>query len=56
MRIFLPEKPLSVTTKDAVGNIIENATSWDELSHTLLLQFINSADGISVLINNYFSN
>jgi hypothetical protein len=50
MRIFFPKKPLSVTTKDAVGNIIENKASWDELSHTLLLQFINSADGIRVLI------
>jgi hypothetical protein len=50
MRIFLPQKPLSVTAKDDDGNIIENKTSWDELSHTLLLQFINSADGISILI------
>ncbi|HEY9362662.1 MAG TPA: hypothetical protein VIQ00_05340, partial [Chitinophagaceae bacterium] len=50
MRIFFPKKPSAVTTKDAVGNIIENKTSWDELSHTILLQFINSADGISVII------
>ena len=50
MRIFLPKKPWLVVTKDAVGNMIENTSSWDELSKTVLLQFVNSADGISVII------
>ena len=46
MRIFLPKKPLSIVTKDAVGNMIENTNRWDALSNTFLLQFTNSADGI----------
>jgi hypothetical protein len=50
MRIFLPKKPLSVVTKDAVGKMIESTSSWDELSNTVLLQFTNSADGITVVI------
>ncbi len=50
MRVLLPLKPLSVVVKDAEGNLLENTNVWDELSKTCLLQFINSADGISVEI------
>ncbi|MDN3656550.1 hypothetical protein QWZ08_12970 [Ferruginibacter paludis] len=50
MRILLQAKPTSVITKDKDGKTIENKTEWDEGSHTILLQFINDADGIGVEI------
>jgi hypothetical protein len=50
MRVLLPSKPLSVKVKDAAGNSIENKNTWDGLSQTCLLQFINSSDGRNVEI------
>jgi hypothetical protein len=50
MRILLPVKPASVITRDNEGKVIESKSEWDEVSHTILLQFINSADGIQVEI------
>jgi hypothetical protein len=50
MRILLQAKPTSVITKDKDGKTIENKSEWDEGSYTILLQFINSADGIGVEI------
>jgi len=50
MRVLLPLKPLSVKVKDSKGILLNNTSVWDELSKTCLLQFVNSADGISVKI------
>ncbi len=50
MRVLLPSKPVSVVVKDAAGSSIENKNTWDGLSQTCLLQFINSSNGISVEI------
>lgn len=50
MRVLLPSKPILVLMKDAKGKLLENTNIWDELSHTYLLQFINSADGINIEI------
>ena len=50
MRILLPSKPLAISVKDAEGNLLESTNDWDELSHTCLLQFINSSEGRSVKI------
>jgi hypothetical protein len=50
MRVFLPIKPLSVATKNADGTVLENKYVWDQLSHTCLLQFMNSADGVRIEI------
>ncbi|MEO6845358.1 MAG: hypothetical protein ABI184_09300, partial [Ginsengibacter sp.] len=48
MRILLPSKPLTVVVNDVQGKPVEYTNEWDELSHTCLLQFINSSDGRSV--------
>ncbi|MEO6894347.1 MAG: hypothetical protein ABI136_04875 [Ginsengibacter sp.] len=50
MRILLPSKPLSFLVKDLEGKPLQNTNEWDELSHTCLLQFVNSSDGRSVQI------
>jgi hypothetical protein len=50
MRILLPAKPSFIEVKDAEGESLESTYDWDELSHTCLLQFINSAKGIAVNI------
>lgn len=50
MRILLPSKSLSTSVKDAEENPLESTNDWDELSHTCLLQFVNSSDGRSVQI------
>jgi hypothetical protein len=50
MRVYLPAKPLSVEVKNADGTPLENTNVWDALSQTCLLQFMNSADGISVKV------
>jgi len=51
MRVLLPLKPLSVVVKNVDGTMLENTNAWDGLSQTCLLEFMNSADGISVEIN-----
>ena len=50
MRVLLPEAPKSVTITDAKGNeLTQNASSvWDEESHTSLLKFENSPEGVRV--------
>jgi hypothetical protein len=45
-RIYLPEKPKTVTVKDVISEY-----SWDEFSHTCLLKFENDPDGVPVTIN-----
>jgi hypothetical protein len=50
LRILLPAKPSSIAVKDAEGKSLESTYDWDELSHTCLLQFVNSANGRSVNI------
>jgi hypothetical protein len=50
MRILLPAKPVSIAVKDIEGKPVENTNDWDELSHTCLLQFLNSSDGVKVEI------
>jgi len=50
MRILLPSKPSSIAVKDAQGKSLTSTSDWDELSHTVLLQFGNSSDGRSVQI------
>lgn len=50
MRILLPSQPVSVICKDMNGNKWESTNSWDQSSQTMLLQFVNSADGIHVEI------
>jgi hypothetical protein len=48
MRILLPSKPSAIAVKDAEGKSLKHTNEWDELSHTVLLQFTNSSDGRSV--------
>jgi hypothetical protein len=48
MRILLPSKPSAIAVKDAEGKPLKHTNGWDELSHTVLLQFTNSSDGRSV--------
>jgi hypothetical protein len=50
MRILLAAKPLSISVKDVEGKPVENTNDWDELSHTCLLQFLNSPEGVNVEI------
>jgi len=50
MRVLLPLQPSSVVIKDAKGKLLQNSNVWEKLSKTCLLQFVNSADGISVEI------
>ena len=50
IRILLPSKPSSVVVEDAKKNHLEHTIEWDELSHTVLLQFSNSSGGRSVQI------
>ncbi len=45
MRILLLSKQICVLEKDNDGNTIESKNNWDEISHTSLLQFINSSGG-----------
>lgn len=52
MRILLPQKPQKVSVQDVDSKSLPDATSsWDETSHTLLLQFENSAKGRNIMIN-----
>ncbi|HEV7621283.1 MAG TPA: hypothetical protein VGO09_06105 [Flavisolibacter sp.] len=51
MRLLLPAKPLSILIKDADDKVIKSANDWDGLSNTCLLQFVNSAEGVSVRVN-----
>jgi len=44
MRILLPSEPKKVE----VG--VESRSSWDEASHTLLLEFANHPDGVQVTL------
>lgn len=45
MRIYLPKKPKKVSAAHTPVS-----TQWDEASHTLLLQFANSPEGVRVSI------
>ncbi|MDR0561034.1 MAG: hypothetical protein LBG92_12805 [Prevotellaceae bacterium] len=48
-RVYLPQKPKKVMVKNHVGEHVANAeNSWNELSHTCLVKFENSPDGINV--------
>lgn len=51
MRIQLSVEPLSVEVNDADGKPVMYTKDWDELSHTCLLKFPNSADGRTVQIH-----
>lgn len=44
MRILLPARPTRVTAS------VETTREWDPASHTLLLRFVNNADGVRVKI------
>jgi hypothetical protein len=48
MRILLPAKPAAVIVKDVSGKQVDSKHEWDASTKTLLLQFVNDADGISV--------
>jgi hypothetical protein len=49
MRIWLPAKPVSTMITDDSRKAVAGAkTSWDDTSRTLLLEFENNCDGISV--------
>lgn len=51
MRVMLPGKADECTVRDSNGRIIPDGKwSWDEESHTLLIQFENHPDGLSVNI------
>lgn len=48
-RVFLPREPASIILKDHAGNAISNfENSWDALSHTCLIMFENSPEGVMV--------
>lgn len=48
MRVFLPEKPESVTI-DGIESI--SGTDWDSTTSTALLRFDNSPEGVDVIIS-----
>lgn len=49
MRVLLPAAPEKVRIRNAKGEDLKDAVSeWDESSHTLLLTFENSPEGIQV--------
>jgi len=48
MRILLPVKPASIAVKDAAGKTMDSTSEWDASTKTILLQFANDADGVSV--------
>lgn len=51
MRILLPSVPSHVIVKNSGGETMVNTQhSWDAASHTLLLEFDNSSDGVNVEI------
>jgi len=50
MRILLPAEPVSVILENAGGTLLESTKEWDDATHTYLLKFINSANGIYVNI------
>lgn len=49
MRIMLPEQPVRIDAISAAGEV-QTTSSWDEASHTLLLAFPNSSEGVSVSV------
>lgn len=53
MRLLLPHKPAAVTLTDApTGSTLPpTLCRWDRRSHTLLLAFPNSPDGVKVSVN-----
>jgi hypothetical protein len=52
MRIYLPQQPkkVKIIATDN-NNISHDSNTWDESSHTYLVKFENSPDGVSVVIN-----
>ena len=50
MRIFFPSKPGKVTLAKNGQPISFQESSWDELSHTLYLQFQNYSEGVHVSV------
>ncbi|MDP4176374.1 MAG: hypothetical protein Q8933_20500 [Bacteroidota bacterium] len=51
MRILLPEKPTDIKVKNSSGQAVTDIKSaWDNATKTLLLQFENESDGISVAL------
>lgn len=52
MRILLPANPSKVTAANISDNTaLDVSENWDSASHTLLIGFKNSSDGVSVKIN-----
>ncbi len=52
MRILLPAKPRSIKLSRMSGEeLTANKTEWDAATHTLLLCFANSSEGIHVQLN-----
>ncbi len=51
LRVLLPAKPQAVVVKNNAGDTINDASfTWEEASHTGLLQFVNAAEGRQVII------
>ena len=51
MRIQLPSKPKEIIVRDNVKQTLADfKNSWDEVSHTCLLEFENSCEGVGVEI------
>ncbi|RFM28916.1 hypothetical protein [Deminuibacter soli] len=48
MRIQLPAEAKEVTVTNAAGTSVASTHEWDAASHTLLLRFVNDADGVKV--------
>jgi hypothetical protein len=48
MRVLLPEKPRETKVTDALGNLVEAKSTWDELSKTCFLSFENNPEGVHV--------
>jgi hypothetical protein len=51
MRILLPVKPATVIVTDAPGKPVDTRNEWDATTSTLLLTFVNNAEGIHVEFN-----
>jgi hypothetical protein len=50
MRVHLPRKPISIIVKGVGTGNVEQTNEWDPHSRTLLLRFLNAADGVRVEI------
>ncbi len=50
-RIKLPSKPAGTIARNAKGRPVQTESDWDEPSHTVLLRFVNEAEGITVSIS-----